>query len=78
MSQFVAKKLQEAMNGTLQGASELKALLCALETTGRDLLAWDAKYPKGTIYNVGEHTACETELTAIVERFRELLAHNRY
>ena len=27
MSQFVAKKLQEAMNGTPQGASELKAML---------------------------------------------------
>ncbi len=27
MSQFVAKKLQEAMNGTPSGASELKAML---------------------------------------------------
>jgi len=50
--------------------------LCALESAGRDLLAWDKKYPKGTIYNHGEHTKCEAELTALVERFRKLLAHN--
>lgn len=36
----------------------------------RDLLAWDAKYPKGRVYNYGEHNKCESELTAIVERFR--------
>lgn len=52
-----------------QGASELEA-------AGRDLLSWDARYPKDTIYNPEEHAECVAELTALIERFRELLAHN--
>lgn len=44
MSQFVAKKLQEAMNGTPQGASELKAMLDAV----RDSLMKDPMFRKFT------------------------------
>jgi len=58
-------------------ASNSTDLLCTIEAAGRDLLEWDRKYPKGTIYNSSQHTACENELTALIERFRELLAHNR-
>jgi len=51
-------------------------LLGVLETASRDLLAWDEKYPKGTVYNDGQHKACENELTALIERFRVLLTPN--
>lgn len=34
------------------------------------LLEWDQKYPKGTIWNYGEHTRCANELTEIIEAVR--------
>jgi hypothetical protein len=50
MSQFVAKKLQEAMNGTPQGASELKAMLDAANALADALWDFYGDKKAGRIY----------------------------
>lgn len=50
--------------------AELRAEIERMRAFIGNLLKWDKKYPKGTIYNFGEHTKCEAELTSLIEDAR--------
>ena len=48
-----------------------------LESAGCALLEWDKKYPKGMIFGHGKGIRCESGLTDIIKRFREVLGDSK-